>query len=263
MIATQAGLRLRHRMTNARQSASCLSRSRRLLLCSPHQFTLHGAMDSFQWPTGFGDPTIVGALNLLAYVVVTWLCLQAYRVEKSGPPRPYRKTIPALVRVLWRRWPAPPAPARRAAIWLGLAVVLLGVGVAARLELHTWATEFGRSLAHEQGWYERRRTIQLVLIGLAALGGLAAVSALWWLSRKEVRSCRVAMGALLLLLTFALLRMTSFHHLDGILERELAGASVHSILELLVLFVIAGSAGWRIYQVLSTGPTRARVSSRA
>lgn len=199
-----------------------------------------------QWSVGIGDPTVMGWLTVVAYFAAAWLCLRAFMVEKAGPPRPYRQAIGALWRVVRKHWPAPPAPARRAGLWLLLAFLLAALGVNKQLDLQSLLTEIGRVTAIESGWYENRRAVQVGFIGATLVTAAAAVAALWWLVRGHLRDFRLALGGMVLLLGFVIVRATSFHDMDALIRSDVGGLELNWVLELGGIVIVAVAAGRRL-----------------
>lgn len=211
-----------------------------------------------QWSPGIGDPTVVGWLTVVVYFVAAWLCLRAFKAEKRGPDRPYRQAIPALLRVMRKHWPSPPAPARRAALWLVLALVLGALGVNKQLDLQTLFTEIGRSMALEGGWYESRRTVQAIFIALVLGFGALGIGLLWWLTRGQLRDFRLTLFGFAVLVAFVVVRAASFHHVDQLIGSDVAGVRVNWMFELGGLgIVIAGTIG-RLRRAKAGAPPSAR-----
>lgn len=201
-----------------------------------------------QWSVGIGDPTVMGWLTVVAYLAAAWLCLRAFMVEKAGPPRPYRQAIGALLRVVKKHWPAPPAPARRAGLWLVLASLLAALGVNKQLDLQSLLTEIGRVTAIESGWYENRRAVQVGFIGATLVTAAAAVAALWWFARGHLRDFRLALGGMVVLLGFVIVRATSFHDMDSLIRESVGGVTLNAMLELGGIGLVAVAAGRRLRQ---------------
>lgn len=199
-----------------------------------------------QWSVGIGDPTLIGWLTVVAYLAAAWLSLRAFMVEKAGPPRPYRQAIGALVRVVRKHWPDPPAPARRAGLWLLLAFVLLGLGINKQLDLQSLLTEIGRVTAIESGWYENRRAVQVGFIGAVLVTAAGCVVALWWFARGHLRDFRLALGGMVVLLGFVVVRATSFHDMDAFIREDLVGLEVNAVLELGGIALVAVAAAQRL-----------------
>jgi hypothetical protein len=198
------------------------------------------AMHENGWSPTIGDPSIMGWLTVVAYFVTAWLCLRAFRAEKRGPARPLLATIAALFRVMRKHWPSPPAPARRAALWLVLFVILFALGINKQLDLQTLFTEIGRSFAKSGGWYEERRFVQgLFVVAMACVGALG-LAIFWWLTRGQLRDFRVTLAGLAFLVCFVLIRAASFHKFDEIIGFELLGVRVNWVLELGGIGIIAG-----------------------
>jgi hypothetical protein len=193
-----------------------------------------------EWTPGIGDPTVMGWLTVVAYFVAAWLCLRAFKSEKRGPDRPYRQAIPALVRVLKKHWPSPPAPARRAALWLVLAFVLGALGVNKQLDLQTLFTQTLRDLARAQGWYERRRPYQVAFIAAVGLTSAAGTALLAFAMRRVLHRIWLGLLGLGLLAGFVLIRAASIHQVDVMLKRGVV--RLNWVLELGAIGVIALSA---------------------
>lgn len=189
-------------------------------------------MDEIRWSPTIGDPTFMGWVTVVAYFVTAWLCLRAFRVEKRGPPRPLFATIAALARVMKKHWPRPPAPARRAALWLVLACIMFALGINKQLDLQTLFTEIGRSFARSGGWYEERRLVQGFFVAAIACVGLLGLLILWWLTRGQLRDFRLTLAGLAFIVTFVVVRAASFHKFDQIIGFELLGVRMNWVLEL-------------------------------
>jgi len=207
-----------------------------------------GPETEIQWSAGIGDPTVMGWLTVVAYFAAMWLCLRAFMVEKAGPPRPYWQAIGALWRVVRKHWPAPPAPARRAGLWLLLAMLLAGLGVNKQLDLQSLITEIGRVTAIESGWYEDRRAVQVGFIGATLVTAALCVAALWWLVRGHLRDFRLALGGIVVLLGFVIVRATSFHDMDAFIRSDVGGLEINWVLELGGIAIVAVAAARRLRQ---------------
>lgn len=205
-------------------------------------------MTEIQWSAGIGDPTFMGWLTVVAYFAAAWLCLRAFMVEKAGPPRPYRQAIGALYRVVRKHWPRPPAPARRAGLWLLLALLLGVLGLNKQLDLQSLLTEIGRVTAIEEGWYEQRRSVQVGFIGAVLVSAALALGALAWLVRGHLHDFRLALGGMVLLVGFVVVRATSFHDMDAFIRTSVGGLELNWVLELGGITLVAVAAGKRLRQ---------------
>ena len=203
-------------------------------------------MGKIEWSPTIGDPTVMGWLTVLAYFLTAWLCLQAFNTERRGPKRPFRQTVPALLRVLRNRWPHPPAPARRAALWLFLATAFFFLGINKQLDLQSLLTEVGRALAHQQGWYDQRRIAQAIFIGLGLVAGVASLVTLAWLVRGELSDFRLPLAGLMFTVVFVITRAASFHHVDALLGFAPLGLRMNWVLELTGIGIVAAGATRRL-----------------
>lgn len=167
-----------------------------------------------RWHPGIGDPTPIGWLTVVAYGGATLLCMLCQRKSPQGPQRQF---------------------------WWLMALVMALLGINKQLDLQTWFTEIGRDMAREQGWYARRRLVQIVFIAWLIL---AALTARGWLAKRLANLDRYAQragGGLLLLMLFVVVRAASFHHIDQLLGMSLQGMRFNAILELsgIALIVLA------------------------
>ncbi|HET6582851.1 MAG TPA: hypothetical protein VFG69_05375 [Nannocystaceae bacterium] len=204
-------------------------------------------MNEIEWSPTIGDPTLMGWVTVVAYFVTAWLCLRAFRLEKRGPPRPLLPTIAALARVMKKHWPRPPAPARRAALWLLLFAIMFALGVNKQLDLQTLFTEIGRSMSRSGGWYEERRSVQGLFVAAMAGFGAIGLAILWWLTRGQLRDFRLTLAGLAFIVCFVVIRAASFHKIDEIIGMELFGVvRMNWVLELAGIGLMAAGVIRRI-----------------
>lgn len=203
-------------------------------------------MGKIEWSPTIGDPTVMGWFTVLAYFLTAWLCLLAFNTEKRGPKRPYRQTVPALFRVLRKGWPHPPDRARRAVLWLFLAIVFFFLGINKQIDLQSLVTQVGKTLALEQGWYDQRRIAQAILIGLVLVAGVASLLMLGWLVRGELSDFRLPLAGLTFVVVFVVIRAASFHNFDELLDFKLCGARMNWIMELTGIGIVTAGAVRRL-----------------
>jgi hypothetical protein len=207
------------------------------------------------WSPGIGDPNFVGWLTVVGYLLASFACWRTYRQlgEADGTTpaasAARRQTVgtPALAFVLalfgaHRRLLALPDRDRLRTLWLGLASVLLLLGINKQLDLQTALTELGRMASKRFGWYAIRRPVQLAFIFAVALLGLATYRAVLLLARGHVRSMRAVLAGTLFLICFVTIRAASFHHIDRLLGRDIGGFRLNWVVELGgIAFIIAGA----------------------
>ncbi len=117
-------------------------------------------------------------------------------------------------------------------IWLGIALLMLALGINKQLDLQSALTELGRVVASYQGWYEHRQGIQLVFLLALAAACLAAVGGLLLISRRLARGTLLAAVGTALVAGFVVIRAASFHHFDQFIGSHLVGLRWNWILEL-------------------------------
>lgn len=203
-------------------------------------------MEGFEWRPGIGDPTPIGWITTLAYLVTAYLCLRAFRLEKAGPERSVLATVPAAFRVLWKHWPDPPPRARRAVLWILLSFAFVLLGVNKQLDLQTLVTDLGRATAFAMGWYDQRRGVQLAFVALVLLVGLVAVGLFFVIARGQLRDMRLPLGGLAFVVTFVIVRAASFHDVEELVWSDVCGLRMEWALELGGIALVALGAIRRV-----------------
>jgi hypothetical protein len=204
----------------------------------------------FEWSPGLGDPSLVGWLTVFAYFGAAVLCLQAFKAQKRTPDGragagAYLDAARSLGRMLrrhGRRFGDVPAPARRAAWWLSLAVLFALLGVNKQLDLQTLLTETGRWVAYGTGWYEERRGVQILFVTLVATGAVLAVMGLAYLARDQLRTLGPSIVGLAMTLGYVVIRAASFHRVDVLIHTEIFFVELNWVFELSGIGVVAWSA---------------------
>lgn len=174
-----------------------------------------------RWHAGIGDPTATGWITVGAYACAMVLCYLCQREAQQGPERQF---------------------------WVGMAVVMAGLGLNKQLDLQTWVTQVGRDLSLAYGWYAQRRLVQALFIGALVVAGLVAWS--WLLLRFKGLDvfARRAVSGLVVLGVFVLVRAMSFHHVDVLLGFSIENVRLNVVLELGGIATIAWAAWgrWRV-----------------
>jgi hypothetical protein len=175
-----------------------------------------------RWSPGIGDPTIMGWLTVVLYAIGTWQC---YRVATahSGFLSP-----------------------REGVLWRVLTYGLLALGVNKQLDLQSALTEIGRILAEQEGWYENRHTVQILFIYCVISLATLAIFALVFLARKAPLATFMALIGSVCLLSFVIIRASSFHHVDLYLNSVIFGLKMNWIMEMGGILIITGGARWRL-----------------
>jgi len=131
------------------------------------------------WSPGIGDPTVVGWLTVVMYLVAAWL---SYRVVRSDRTQP--NGLDASERLLWR------------ALVIGLVFLCLNK----QLDLQSAFTELGRIIAANQGWYVRRHEVQELFIGGIGLSVITATTLILFVAIRMPTATRFALfGSIALL----------------------------------------------------------------
>ncbi len=194
------------------------------------------------WSPGIGDPTPLGWFTVVLYGLATWC---AYRLATKRA-----RLLPPSE--LW--------------FWRVLAGSLAALGGDKELDLQSALTEFGRLLALEHGWYERRGEAQRLFIGAVVLGSLLVGASVTFLLRRAPSATWTTIAGAFGLLGFVAIRAASFHHFDAWLGGTVDGLRWNWVLEIGSLFVVlAGTLvrffGLRTPAVVVVRASRSRGSS--
>jgi drug/metabolite transporter (DMT)-like permease len=158
----------------------------------------------FGWEPGIGDPTLYGWVTVAAYAFAALCC---WRASRRGPMRERR-------------------------FWLLLSGIMGFLCLNKQLDLQTLFTDIGRFEAKAHGWYAQRHEYQVGFI--LAVAGVSFIVILTMLRRAARASgpVRGAAAGLGLLLLFVLIRASSFHKVDWLINQRLGDLRANHLLEL-------------------------------
>lgn len=185
-----------------------------------------------RWSPTIGDPTIWGWATVAAYGLAALLSLVAARHKDR----------------------------RERGFWLLVAALMAALCVNKQLDLQSALTATGRCLAQAQGWYEERRAVQaefvLALLALCAAAGVLVLV----LMRRHLVRLSVAILGLALVVSFVAVRAVGLHHVDALINMDVAGIRANPLLELPGIGLVAANALARIRPARAHRRTPARRS---
>jgi hypothetical protein len=186
-----------------------------------------------RWRPGIGDPTVVGWVTVVAYLLAAVGCgLAAWREPmRDGTRRPSSQ------------------PSR---FWLSLAVLMLALGINKQLDLQSLATQIGRDIIRAWGLYSGRRELQLGFIVVVVLVCAGTLGWFLWAARHTLDRRWPAVVGMLFILGFVVIRAASFHNVDAFLAARLGGMKWNWILELGGISIVVAAA----VRVLLAPPAR-------
>jgi len=178
------------------------------------------------WRLRIGDPTLLGWLITIAYF--TAAVAAAVTAVKAG------------------QQPVPEHRRPRRVWWL-VAALLFALALNKQMDLQSLLTAIGRSVARHQGWYAKRRTVQLWFVVFACGGTVLGLGLGWHALGRFWRDEWLLFSALVLTAVFVIARIASFHHVDRLLGMRVGDARVAQALELtaIVLFLCAALSALR------------------
>ena len=173
------------------------------------------------WSPGIGDPTFAGWLTVVLYFVAAAVCFLVGRNKGWA----LHRSETFLFRLLT----------------LGL----VGLGLNKQRDLQTAATELGRLLAVEGGWYAERHRVQKAFIVAVGLTALAIAAAAAVIGRRMPMATRVTIAGTLGLVAFVVIRASSFHHVDVLIRSSWFGVKANWVIEMGCILIVIAGASWR------------------
>jgi len=171
-----------------------------------------GVIVNGHWRLGVGDPTFIGWLITVAYLITSFFCgIYAQRVDINSSVKQIRYH-----RVFW---------------W-GLAVVMLMMGINKQLDLQCLFIAIIKKMAMRQEWYARREIFLIWFITGFTISGLILLIWLGWKLKRLWRQYGLALFGILLLITFVSVRVAPVHYLTRLPGWRLILGLINSVLEL-------------------------------
>lgn len=182
-----------------------------------------------------GDPTLMGWLTFVSYLIAAASCLACAFLARRIFPKDH--------------------PRIHQLIWLGLAAFLVFLGINKQLDLQSWFTAVVKAIAWEQGWYDYGQRAQVLFLAGFGLVGVTAVALLGWLVRHSWRRYIFIFLGLLVILRFILVRIATFYAVPlPELSQFTGGFRINGALELIGAAVITLTA---LYNLRHMSPSAA------
>ena len=175
-----------------------------------------GAMICGTLILGIGDLTFWGCTTTAALVVAALLCL-----VYAFFPTPYKGH-----RLFW--------------ITLGLALLVLGIN--RQVDLQWLLHEVGKVMAERQGWFSKRRVVEIVLVAGFMIAVVLLLMFVWRVARREWRRHWLAFCGIVLLVAFVVMRAMRIHEVYALFNMEPPGRWLRTLLECGGAFCIGMSA---------------------
>ena len=221
------------------------------------------------WSPGIGDPDIISWIIVALYALSAWQCYRVATLSsnsnsnsisnvKQGGDERATKTVHTYgsgaseeanaVSLMKWNWNNLLGKGERK-IWWILVFGLTFLGINKQLDLQTALTEFGRILSEQQGWYEKRRQVQLFFtFGIAAITIFSAI-ALLFLARKTSFATQLTLAGAIWLLSFIFIRVAGFHHVELHLHGVFIGMKLKWVYEIIGICMIFVGARMKFKQL--------------
>ena len=179
------------------------------------------SMQYYNWRPTIGDPTFMGWFTVFAYFITALLCaIYTYKLFKQYNSFKNKEFL----------------------FWLGLALIMVFLGINKQLDLQSLFTEIGRNIAKKQGWYDQRRIYQREFILAIMIGSGFILLLLFFTLWRYYSKYGLALLGLIVLITFIVVRAASFHHVEIMLDQRILGARLNWVLELTSIGLVALAA---------------------
>lgn len=186
-----------------------------------------------RWRPGIGDPTVMGWVTVIAYLLASAGCAVAALREPLADGTERSRTQPSR-------------------FWLALALLLLGLGINKQLDLQSLVTQIGRDVTRAWGLYSERRELQVGFILAVVLVCAGTLGWFFWAARATFERRWLAVLGTMFILGFVVIRAASFHHVDAFIGSRLGGVKWNWILELGGIAIVGAAAA----RVLLSPPAR-------
>jgi hypothetical protein len=184
-----------------------------------------GTLHIGHWSPGIGDPTVGGWVTVVLYALAVVSCWMTVRRLKRG--------------------------SQEKRIWWAITILFVALGINKQLDLQSALTEIGRMVAVSQGWYSRRRGVQVeFIVAVAGCALVAIVTLLIWV-RKSPLPTWLALAGVTLVIGFVVIRAASFHHVDRFIRSTILGVRWNWVLEMGGISIVLLASYWRRHRLVS------------
>ena len=171
-----------------------------------------------RWAPGIGDPTVIGWITVIVYFIVAVICLKAAFTTIQNNKQTTEKSIKTF--------------------WIFLTLFLVALGINKQFDFQSLLTQIGRDISVEQGWYKHRRIVQMYFVSMIGTIGIIALTFLIKTYHNTYSSIKITLAGCITLFVFIVIRASSFHHIELLIDMKLFGIKVNWLLELGSLVII-------------------------
>lgn len=172
------------------------------------------------WLPGNGDPTLMGDVTVLAYLVTAVTCAVAAWKCKNILENPSK-----------HRW-----------FWTAVSLLFFFLAFNKHTNLQSGFTSFFRLMAYDAAWYDVRQSVQIpFVIGVLAVTAVLLIFAAWLLRSLWKTYLLTIIGAAYQV-AFVIIRASSLHAMDAIINYSIAGIRLNWVLEFVGILLVLGTA---------------------
>ena len=178
-------------------------------------------MNQMNWEPGIGDPTFMGWLTVFFYAAAAVYSIMVFN-KGSFIFESHQK--------------------KQKNLWLTGGVLLILLCINKQLDLQTLLTDIGRYLFTTLEINEYKRAFQKFFIICILMTSFIFSIVMLKIYYGTLKNHIIALTGFAFLMTFVLIRASSFHHMDTLISSSIAGLKLNWILELTGIFMIIANA---------------------
>lgn len=197
--------------------------------------------NSIHWQPTIGDPSLAGWSIATLYFITAAMSLMVYRNARFI----FTSRIKS-----------------QAQLWMAIALLLLLLGINKQLDLQTLFTEIGRAIAKQGNWYKDRRSIQIIFVAAVAVLGTIVTIAMLVAYRKSFKNNYLALVGIVFLISYVLIRASSFHHIDKLIHSRLLSLQFNWLFESVGILLILANSLYLQYKPNNHLPSKQHPNSR-
>ena len=122
-------------------------------------------------------------------------------------------------------------PKEHAFFWKLMGFLLTLLCFASLMDLQDFLHLTGKEMAISEGWYQKRRMVQIIFLFWLVSSSLGVAGYLTWIQRKMSWGYHLALITIFYLLGLQAIRAVSFHYVDKVLELQWQGMLVNNLME--------------------------------
>lgn len=175
---------------------------------------------SVNWFRGNGDPSLMGDVTVVAYAITAVFCFIAAWKSKGIADNSKKHRL----------------------FWFCVGLLFFFFAFNKHTNFQSGFTSFFRTLAYESEWYDVRQSVQIpFIVGVLLITAVLLLLASWIL-KPIWQDYKLTILGVAYQLAFVIIRASSLHAMDGIINFTFAGIRMNWVLEFVGILIVVGTA---------------------